>query len=79
MAMITSVDLTIAYTSLPSTRLRFYADDLVMIDVTSIPGASSTITSVFTEPAITCLTVPFRALRALRNANLITCNSDVSR
>ena len=50
MAIITSVDLTIAYTSLPSTRLRFSADDLVMIAVTSTPGLIYTVTSVFTEP-----------------------------
>ena len=55
-----------AWTSLPSVSLRFSADDLVIIAVTSTPGATSIVTSVFTEPTTMFFTVPLRALRISR-------------
>src|SRR5215510_6636700 len=49
-AIITSLALMTAWTSLPTVRLRRSADSLVMIATTSSLLASSTVTSVLTAP-----------------------------
>ena len=60
---IRSLDDGVGLDSLLETQLS--AEDLVMMETISKPGASSTTTSVSTAPGVTVLTVADNTLRAL--------------